>query len=705
MKELKDLLEATGVKRALVVDDAFDTIPLASDMAVDVEAWTRFFADISEDDQDVLQEAYSAYGDTSADELKERDAFVEAVWTARPRLSKDPVDALFARFEGDRKMDLSFASALLTTLKELGLECEGCGREFKDKAAEVQLIFVDLFLNTAQRDEDMDLSIDGVRQVIEQRRHDHPLVVLMSRSSRLPEQRVHFQERTKLFETNFRIIKKSELDKSDAVARLLIRLGTHFEDSKKLLAFVNAWEDGLIRAKDSMMVLIRKIGLAEIARIHQLLLSTEGEPPGSYLVDIFDKVLQHEIEGLEPIIGAAKVMNTLAMAGYPPPFVPGEKDLQDFVQRCLFQNRARLSLSASVDSKIAFGDVLRRKKVEGAKVENGGEAQPAHHDPLSDVVHDMVAAVLTPACDLQRKGAKRVLLLVGALKPLTAADWSYKDEGAKTPVIEMGDGSRFWIKWDLKHIETLAHSQLESLLSAAGTFEVAARLRESHALELQQKLLSNLGRIGLVAPMPATFNMRIEAFVPDLNGVLTRADISTLDDGGVCFIGRDPDGKKAEERLILTENACEAVWTYVSSVDPATIHEKTRPLVHELKFSADVLQALEQGLSLPTTADSFREIKAPSGKVIGLVKRSKIQAGVDKLERGQIPKAAVVLSIYTPKDPEPKDAEGHACELIGAVAADIVVAATGLVDASSDPAAPAHAAEVKPEEPPRTDGT
>lgn len=696
MKELKELLEATGVKRALVVDDAFDTVPLASDMAVDAEAWTRFFADITKGDHDVLQEVYAAYGDTSADELKERDTFVEAVWTARPRLSKDPVDALFARFESDRNMDHLFASALLTTLKELGLECEGCGRDFKDKAADVQLIFVDLFLNTAQRDEDMDLSIDGVRQVIEQRRHDHPLVVLMSRSSRLPERRIHFQERTKLFETNFRIIKKSELEKSDAVARLLIRLGTHFEDSKKLLAFVNAWEDGLIRAKDNMMMLIRKIGLAEIARIHQLLLSTEGEPPGSYLVDIFDKVLQHEIEGLEPIIDAAKVMNTLAMEGYPPPFVPGEKDLQDFVQRCLFQNRARLSLSASVDSKIAFGDVLRRKKSDDAEAENGEEAKLAQHDPLSDVSHDMVAAVLTPACDLQRKAAKRVLLLVGALKPLTAADWSYKDEGAKTPVIQMSDGSRFWIKWDLKHIETLAHGQLEALLSAAGAFEVAARLRESHALELQQKLLSNLGRIGLVAPMPATFNMRIEAFVPNADGVLTRADISTLDDGGVCFIGRDPDGKKAEERLILTENACEAVWTYVSTVDPATIHERARALVKEVKFTADVLQALEQGLSLPTTADSFKEIKAPSGRVVGLVKRSKIQAGVDTLERGLLPKAAVVLSIYTPKEPEPKDAEEHAGELIGTVAADIVVAATGLVNASSDQVTPDHAAEGKP---------
>lgn len=696
MKELKELLEAAGVKRALVVDDAFDTVPLASDMAVDSEAWTRFFADISEDDHGVLEEVYPAYSDTSADELKERDNFVEAVWVARPRLSKDPVDALFARFDSDRQMDLSFASALLTTLRDLGLDCQGSGRNFEEKAADVQLIFVDLFLNTAQRDEDMDLSIEGVRQVIEQRRHDHPLVVLMSRSSRLPERRVQFQERTKLFETNFRIIKKSELEKSDAVARLLIRLGTHFEDSKKLLAFVNAWEDGLNRAKDNMMVLIRKIGLAEIARIHQLLLSTEGEPPGSYLVDIFDKVLQHEIEGLDPIIDAAKVMNTLAMEGYPPPFVPGEKDLQDFVQRCLFQNPARLALSASLGSKMAFGDVLRRKRNDRAAAEHGKETKPAQYDPLSDLSYEMVAAVLTPACDLQRKGAKRVLLLVGALKPLTAADWSYKDDGAKTPVIQMSDGSRFWIKWDLKHIETLTHGQLEALLSDGGTFEIAARLRESHALELQQKLLSNLGRIGLVAPMPATFNMRIEAFVPDIDGVLTRADISTLDDGGVCFIGRDPEGKKSEERLILTENACEAIWTYVCSIDPATIHERTRPLVNEVRFTADVLQALEQGLSLPTTTDSFKEVKAPSGKVIGLVKRSKIQADVDKLERQQLPKAAVVLSIYTPKELDPQDPKEQEDEVFGAMAMDIVIAAEELVTAGPDPLPPEHAAEVKP---------
>ena len=114
MKELKKLLEKSGVKRALVVDDAFDTIPLASDMTVDVEAWTRFFADITANDHEVLEEVYIGYNDTNADELTERDNFTKTVWTARARLSKGPVDTLFARFESDRKMDLSFASALLS---------------------------------------------------------------------------------------------------------------------------------------------------------------------------------------------------------------------------------------------------------------------------------------------------------------------------------------------------------------------------------------------------------------------------------------------------------------------------------------------------------------------------------------------------------------------------------------------------------------
>ena len=132
---------------------------------------------------------------------------------------------------------------------------------------------------------------------------------------------------------------------------------------------------------------------------------------------------------------------------------------------------------------------------------------------------------------------------------------------------------------------------------------------------------------------------------------MTRANIPTLDDGGVCYIGRNSDGRKTAERLILTENACEAIWTYIGDIDITTINEKTRPLLNRVKSSIDLLKALEQGLTLPVPTDpSFKEIKTVSGDTFGLVKRSKIVDGVDQLDKAYLSKAAVVLSIYTPEE-------------------------------------------------------
>ena len=73
----------------------------------------------------------------------------------------------------------------------------------------------------------------------------------------------------------------------------------------------HAWETGLTGARDRTTALIRKLRLADLAQIYELLLSAEGEPTGSYLVDIFDKVLQHEIEREAPIIDAAVALNSL----------------------------------------------------------------------------------------------------------------------------------------------------------------------------------------------------------------------------------------------------------------------------------------------------------------------------------------------------------------------------------------------------------
>jgi hypothetical protein len=647
MKTLKETLADAKIANALVIDDAYDPVPLATDLESEDDAWTQFFDDISPHESAAITAVFPDYATTRAEQLRTSKLFIETLWHNRaisPRL----LDPLFANYDADKASDLKHLNALTQQLAELGLKVQTAGRDFEGHVANAELIFIDLFLSSAQRAQDIEVSINGLARAIVKRKTNPPLVVLMSRSTRLLERRAEFKDRTRLFESAFRIIRKEDLQDPRILNRVILRLASHYANSTKLAAFVGACDDSLVRAGERTTDLIRKLGLAEIAQIHHLLLSAEGEPTGSYLVDVFDKVFQYEIEAEPSIINAAKALNEIGHLEYPPPFVPGANDLLELVHHSLFHNRARLALPGSSDSILAFGDVLRRK------VANREHRTNAAAQSIVDLGTDDVLLVLTPACDLQRGGAKKVLLLVGELRDLGAADWTYKDE-AKTPVCDLADGTRRWIKWDVKHIETQSHGELEQLLSGdQAAFEVVARLSESHALELQQRLLSGMGRVGLVAPMPATFALTVEAYLPNVDGLLVRLDIPGLNDGGVCYVGRSPNAGKSEERLILTEGACEAIAQSLEAHDLATVHERTRELILSLINSGELLEVLEKGVVLPTSkAQGFKDIITADGKVIALLRRSRIDAANSSLNGRALTKAGIVLFVNDPNDEAP----------------------------------------------------
>jgi hypothetical protein len=661
MSDLSELLRRSGVVKALVIDDAFDPIPRASDLMIELEEWAILFDDLTDADKEKLEAIHPPYTQQRADELRDSNAFVEAIWNNKDALTKGVLDPLFSRYIQENTADLAIVNPLVAHLRNLGLACDTAGRDFEGKAHDVDLIFIDLYLNAAQRPEDINPSIIGLSNVVRDRKSDPPLVVLMSRSNRLPQKRAEFQDRASLFESNFRILAKSELANHAVLNQSIVRLASHYPDSKKLATFVDAWERGLASAGKRTTDLIRKLGLADIAQIYRLLLSTEGEPTGSYLVDVFDKVLQHEIETEQDIIEAAKELNGLKGEKFPPPYVPGATDLQNLIHRFQFQNRARLSLPGAIDSNVAFGDLLRRSGTAPAPVlaiPSAAEANDAAGiEPMGNaekrfligIGEDQVLAVLTPACDLQRGGAQNVLMLVGALKKLTPQAWHYRDEGPKTPVLELADGSRYWIKWNLKHVETASHEQLETMLIKEGhEFEVVARLREAHALELQQKLLSNLGRVGLAAPMPATFEFVVEAFLPDTELSLKKLDIPTLSEGGVCFVGRAESSNKSEERLMLTEAACEAIVDAITRADLEAIHERARRLVDQLRQSNELVETLANGVVLHSNSTEFKPIKAGDLQ-IGLIKSSRVEEG-DKINRNQATGAGIVIAVFAPPD-------------------------------------------------------
>jgi hypothetical protein len=638
MTELAAILADAGVTKALIVDDAFDEIPTAADISIDGEQWTHFFDDLAAADTAALEAAFPGYTDFDAGDLQKSDPFVRCLWKndhIAPLLRK----ALFQRYQADMAADKAHLSALSLLLKGAGLTVKTTGRQFIADVANADIVFMDLFLCSAQRPDDIKESISGLAQAVAQRRSNPPLVVLISRSTRLEDKREEFREGTRLFESTFRILVKSDIQIDGVVQRTIGRLAVHYQKSLKLSEFVCAWEDGLDSAKDRTTKLIRKLGLSDLAQIDHLLLSAEGEPMGSYLVDVFDKVLQHEIEANTNIIDTALALNQLDSTLFPAPLIPGANDLLELVEHSLFHNRARLKLPGATDSSVSFGDVLRRKP---------GALADAHAGILPEITDSLVMAVLSPACDLQRNQLKRVLLLVGELVPLKIETWNARIDGAKTPVFDLGDGLRRWIRWDVKHVHTLTHAELSAMLDSANpVFEKVARLRDLHALELQQKLLASMGRVGLAAPMPATHAVRIEAFTVGDDKKLKNLNIASLADGGVCFIGRTDDGEKPLEKLVLTERACEDICRAIDQVDIETVHDKSRDILKELQQSQVLLQTLESGITISgASSDRFVEFKSRDNKIQGLIARNRRQTDTLILSSKELTSSGIVLIAY-----------------------------------------------------------
>jgi hypothetical protein len=605
MTTLADLLVEKDVRRALVVDDAFDKTPRAADLAIDGREWTNFFDDLQEADEVLIRGIFPAYDEIKADDLPGDDLFVASMWAHRDELRKELIDPLFARYDADMAADLDYVNVLVAELESLGLAVETSGRNFEAQAAAADLIIIDLFLGSVQDNDAIEESKGRLRAVVEGRRATPPLVVLMSRSGRLEEKREEFRDSAGLFASAFRIVRKADLKVGGKLARILRRLAFHRTDSTRLAAFVDAWELGVSSAAGRAVTLMRTLDLPDYAQVQQLLLSEEGESTGSYIVDIFDRVLQHEVERDGAIIDAAISMNEITSEEYPPPYVVGSPDLQQLVYRSLFQNEERLRLVGPAGG-ISFGDILRAVPRIG---------EPPLPNPIADLHADHVLAVLTPACDLQREGAKRVLLLVGELKPLGPRDWKYDEDPVRTPVIELGD-ERFWIKWDLKHVDTISPESLSAAREENGGLKLVGRLREAHALELQQKMLAGMGRVGLPAPMPATFRMQVRvAFIrPDRTP--SQLNIPALDNEGVCFVGRPGAAKM---RLVLSEDGCEAVAAAIAGLALNDIHPNAQAAFQYLLDNpGELVDALAVGLPLPAPdSNAYKLVPSPSGALIG----------------------------------------------------------------------------------------
>jgi hypothetical protein len=438
----------------------------------------------------------------------------------------------------------------------------------------------------------MDSAITKAREFVSHRAGTPPLIVLMSNSTRLWEKRNEFRDKAGLLGSTFRVISKGELAKADVLKRLLVRLIDHYEDAKRVAAFVDAWDTGLDAARKRFIQALRRLDLSDFAQIRTLLLEFEGQALGEYLLDVADRVLQHEIEADANTITAAQGLNKIDLGRYPAPHLAGSSDLQDFVNRMIFQNSERLRLSANGDQlRVEFGDLFQCR------------------DQQTAALTDTVLLVVTPACDLIRACRDNVLVVPGTLSRLGAADWAYGSTAPKTPIFTAADGTRSWIKWDFKGRKTTSSSEL--LDNAKG--ERVARLREVQAIELQQQLLVDMGRIGEIANMPATFPVTINLYVVSEAGILRSLALPQLA-GAVCFVGRDQASKRIDH-LVLTEGACDGFFAAVTDLAPDQVHQLARPSLTALKADLSFFENFERGIVVPWKLGKMTPLTGPNNIV------------------------------------------------------------------------------------------
>jgi len=628
MSAVSDVLKSTGFESALIVDDAFDDVPIAGDLAMDEEAWTIFMDDVSTA-LDVVEEAFPKYHEMDANELRASDDFVKAMYGLREKLRPDLWNNLFGSYERDRAADRDFLDKLGKRLSVAGLQVKTAGRNLPEDAHECSIIFADLFLGAAQQDFDVDKSIRRLGELMAGRENAPPAVVLMSRSPRLQDKKERFRDDAKMVGALFRVYRKQDLLEGSTVETVLERLATHHADAVRVAAFLAAWESGLGGAASEFMKLMRRLDLSDYSKIREVLLDVEGQPLGSYMLDVFDRVLQHEIESHAPTITAAQELNAIDPAKYPAPYIAGSSDLQDLVARSLWQNAERLKVTGNTAGMpVSFGDVLvRRSRLDPAAPAAAPEDRPD------------VFVVLTPACDLVRNPDKRRVLLVGGtLKALDNKTWRYKTKGVTTPIVQFPNQARMSIEWDLDDQRMLKSDELTDLIRLEGPYSVGLRLRESNALELQQRMLSGMGRVGLPSKMPFTFPVEVLMFTTDGEGKPKALELPiTTRDGGVCITGRDGDGDDLT-RLVLTEASVDEILSVIPKIEEGQVHMRARNTLKRLQASASFRSLLQRGLKVPpaTSKGTLAQLKVPAEKKEGQEKQPEEVVGLIARNPGEL---------------------------------------------------------------------
>ena len=614
-------VENAGIRSAIIIDDGYDEIPQVAEL-LDESAWDSLFDDAQGGEAARIADLFHGYDPGDREDLRSNQEFIDALWQGRDGI-RDLLGGLFNDYEQKIEDNRPFLNAAEAALESLGIPLDTCGREFVEAAINADLIIIDLFLGIQQGPTDRELTVKRLKEAIA-RREGCPLpsIVLMSQVPGIGDLAKEFRQDVQLHASAFRHVRKNDLSKSGRLEGLILTLATHRKDSQALATFVETWEAKAIDAVRAAAGTLRKIDIDDLQHIRSMLLRFEGLNTSSYMLDVFDRVLQHEIESHDAVLNAAIPLD--GMADDPAPLmISNDRDTYAVLEQTLFVNPKRRAHATGAEWPINFGDILGPKL--GIQVKPRG---------FFSGKTNLVFFVASPECDLIRKGGlKTTLLMAGSLKEIDMTKPGLAVTAKTTPVITLEGGQRYQVDWDFGNLRTIDLGQAKRLLHPdRGYVSIVARLREGPALNLRHQLLSDIGRVAELAPLPRSLTFRADLYLPLQQGGIQPVEMPV----GVDITGNVLIPRRGNFATAIIDSNCEQELTSaLLGLCLSNVANKSRGSFKTLNEQSRIRQLFRsglQGIELP--------LSKPRGA--GLLKLGEEQPDSDE-KKPKIDKVATIL--------------------------------------------------------------
>lgn len=584
-----------GIASAIIVDDGYDETPLVEEL-INEDGWDIFFDDARGADALRIEALFPDYDPDNRDDQKTDQAFVNALWEHRDDI-RDLLGELFDEYERKAADNAPFLIAAEAALTTLGIPFTTHGRDFVDAAVDADLILVDLFLGIKQGADDRLLTVQRLKEAIARRAGALPSIVLMSQVPTIDELAKEFRSDVQLHASAFRHLRKPDLQIPGRVQGLILTLAAHRSDSQALAKFVDTWEQKAKEAVGKAASGLRKIDIDDLQHIRTMLLRFEGVNTSSYMLDVFDRVLQYEIEAHDEVLKAAIPLDD--MADDPPPLmISNDRDTYDVIERTLFVNPSRRSHATGAVWPITFGDIIGPRP--GSTIKRRG---------FFGGRNDLVFFVASPECDLIRTdGLKTVLLVAGEIKEVDMTRPVLGISGNTTPILTIEGDRRYQVTWDFGDLRTVNLSRAKGLLKTSGDATILGRLRDVSALGLRQQLLGNVGRVGEIAPLPRSFRFSAEVHYAQQDGTSKKLALPA----GVVLRGNMLVPRKARFANLIFDSSCENdLTTAILNLDAATVADGSKARLNKLKEQTQLRKLFRSGLQwtkLPLTGPRDAEL-------------------------------------------------------------------------------------------------